>query len=174
MLPCVFLDRDGVLNKERGDYTFKIEDFEIPDGTVEALQRLKKAGFLLIVVTNQAGIAKKLYTESDVWQCHAFLQEQCNYSLDDLYFCPYYPDFTSSLARKPDTLMLEKAVAKYQIDISKSWMIGDSLRDIIAGQKMKLKTIQVNNKDSQADFFAKNLYEASEIILNDANLEPLL
>ena len=88
MNKCIFLDRDGVLNVDRVDYVYRVEDFIIPEGTIEALQKLKNAGYLLIVITNQSGIAKGIYTREDVMKCHRYLQEQCGNILDDIYFSP--------------------------------------------------------------------------------------
>jgi D-glycero-D-manno-heptose 1,7-bisphosphate phosphatase len=171
--PAVFLDRDGVLNEERGDYTYLVQDFIIPKGVPEALANLKAAGYLLIVVTNQGGIAKGLYTKKEVIACHHYLQEQVGQLLDALYYSPHHQHFSNSLSRKPQTLMLEKAVAKFQIDLTRSWMIGDSARDIEAGLALGLQTIliQTENKNGdkaashQADYAANNLLAASEIIL---------
>lgn len=165
---CVFLDRDGVLNEDLNDYLYRIEELVIPQGVPEALQILKKAGFLLIVITNQAGIAKGLYTDKAVYQIHEAIQEVSGHVLDDLYFSPDHPDFSGkSLSRKPDSLLLEKAVAKYNIDISQSWMIGDRERDMQAGKKIGLKTIQIvpDNEKSAGDFAAVSLLAAAEIIL---------
>lgn len=145
MNKCIFLDRDGVLNQEMGDYVFKKEDFKIVDGVPEALQKLKAAGYLLIVITNQSGIAKGLYSRNDVMDCHEYLQSKCGNILDDIYFCPHHEDYnTASLLKKPNSLMIEKAIAKYNIDPSKSWMIGDQPRDIEAGKKGGLKTIFIS------------------------------
>jgi D-glycero-D-manno-heptose 1,7-bisphosphate phosphatase len=154
MAKCIFLDRDGVLNQEMGDYVFKKEDFKIVDGVPEALQKLKAAGYLLIVITNQSGIAKGLYTRKDVLNCHEFLQKQCGNLIDDIYFCPHHEDFnTASLLKKPNSLMIEKAMAKYNIDPTKSWMIGDQPRDIEAGKKAGLKTIFIS--ESKKETFAE-------------------
>lgn len=169
MNKCIFLDRDGVLNQEMGDYVFRPDDFLIPDGTIDALRLLKEAGYLLIVITNQAGIAKGLYTRSDVWQCHHYLQEQCGYLLDDLYFCPHHPDYsTESLLRKPNSLMLEKAMAKYNIDRSASWMIGDRPRDVQAGRQVGVRTIYLSAAPTplpDADWTLPNLLVASQAIV---------
>ena len=95
MNKCIFLDRDGVLNQDTNGYLFVPQQLQIPDGAFAALQKLKAAGYLLIVVTNQAGIAKGLYKADDVWACHAFFQERCGHLLDDLYFSPHHPDSVS-------------------------------------------------------------------------------
>lgn len=145
---CVFLDRDGVLNRERGQYTYTLDTFEIIEGVPQSLEVLKKAGFLLIVITNQAGIAKGIYEEQDVQRCHSFLQAEVGNLIDDIYFCPHHPITTKSLLRKPDSLMLEKAIAKWKVDVSASFMVGDSNRDVLAGQHVGLKSILVGNTEN--------------------------
>lgn len=164
---CVFLDRDGVLNRERGEYTYLPEDFEVIPGVPEALAQLKQHGYLLIVITNQAGIAKGLYQKSHVLACHQKLQEACRAKIDAIYFAPNHPNYSSSLARKPDSLMLEKAIAKYNIDPEQAWMIGDSLRDLEAAQKVGVKAILVGDKYEPGahTLQVKDLWEASQIIL---------
>ncbi len=170
MNKCVFLDRDGVLNQDTDGYLFRPEDLVIPDGTVEALQRLKQAGYLLIVVTNQAGIAKGLYSREDVWKCHDHFQQQCGNLLDDLYFCPHHPEHTTaSLLRKPDSLMLEKAMAKHRIDRNRSWMIGDRDRDVLAGRKAGVRTIRIAHHPAEqtllGDHTTHSLLEATDVVV---------
>jgi D-glycero-D-manno-heptose 1,7-bisphosphate phosphatase len=177
MNKCVFLDRDGVINKDTLHYIYKVEDFEILEGVIEALQKLKQAGYLLIIITNQAGIAKGFYQREDVLKCYEYLQSQCGGVIDDMYFSPHHPDYdTASLKRKPDSLMIEKAVAKYKIDVSSSWLVGDSEGDMVAGKKQHLKTIYLPKLSAkydptkklnthEADFLADNLWEATHIIL---------
>lgn len=170
MNKCVFLDRDGVLNQEIGTYVYQPEDLVIPEGVPEALQNLKRAGYLLVVITNQGGIAKGLYTQKEVRQCHEIIQHSCGIVLDALYFCPYHPDYDSeSLARKPHSLMLEKAVARFGIDITQSWMIGDRARDLEAAQRLQVKGIFIGSKDEKAPpyalFTAGSLAEAAAFIL---------
>ncbi|MFT4033671.1 MAG: HAD family hydrolase [Siphonobacter sp.] len=170
MNKCVFLDRDGVLNQDTEGYLFRSEDLIIPDGTYEALRRMKDAGYLLIVITNQAGIAKGLYKAEDVIDCYRFLQQQCGNILDDLYFSPHHPDYTSnSLLRKPESLMIEKAIAKYRIDPGQSWMVGDGERDVQAGHKAGVRAIRITHKssiDTAAEAISKNLLEASNLIVS--------
>jgi D-glycero-D-manno-heptose 1,7-bisphosphate phosphatase len=167
MPKCIFLDRDGVLNEEIGDYVFKKEEFKIVAGVPEALKQLKAAGYLLIVITNQSGIAKGLYTRKDVLDCHEILQKECNNLIDDIYFCPHHEDFdTASLLKKPDSLMLEKAMAKHNIDATKSWMIGDQPRDIQAGKKAGLRTIYIseNKKEASASANTSSLLNAVRFV----------
>ena len=168
MQKCIFLDRDGVLNEDNPNYTYHIDNFKILAGVIKALQDLKKSGYLLIVVTNQSGIAKGIYTQAEMESCHQFLQKECGHIIDHFYFSPYHPSVTLSLSRKPGTLMFEKARARFDIDSSKSWMIGDRGRDIIPARKLGISTIQIGNEielENQADFICMNLKEASTLIL---------
>ena len=111
----VFLDRDGVINEERGDYTYKIEDFRVLPGVSTAVEMLHEAGFMLIVVSNQGGISKGLYTRADVEACHKYMQDQLNGRIEALFYSPYHPDFTRSLSRKPSSYLFERAMALYGI-----------------------------------------------------------
>lgn len=168
---CVFLDRDGVLNEEINDYVYTLDKLVIPQGVPEAISMLKRAGFLLVVVTNQAGIAKGLYTHKEVQACYQKIQQACGFLIDALYYCPYHPKYDSeSLLRKPGSLMLEKAAARFEIDPTLSWMVGDRQRDIEAGQKVGASTVFIEEPATgerhTADFTAKNLYEAAQLIIN--------
>jgi len=167
---CVFLDRDGVLNQDRPDYSYRLDHFVILPGVPKALNRLKSAGFLLVVVTNQSGIAQGIYTQSEMELCHQYFQEQCNNAIDHFYFSPYHPSKTASLGRKPGTLMFEKAIAKFDVDVASSWMVGDRGRDIIPARQLGLKTIQIGNEvepENKADYSVNNLTEAVDLILRD-------
>lgn len=138
MEKAVFLDRDGVVNFESGRYTCNIDDFIINDGIGEAIKFLKDNDFLVIIISNQAGIAKKLYSSEDLLEMHVKL---CMYlkeygtNVDGFYFCPHHESISRCLCRKPDSLLFEKALAVYGIDPSRSFMIGDKERDIIAAGK---------------------------------------
>ncbi|PKQ70002.1 D-glycero-alpha-D-manno-heptose-1,7-bisphosphate 7-phosphatase [Raineya orbicola] len=168
MNKAVFLDRDGVLNVERGEYTYKIEDFILEYRVCEALKLLKEAGFYLVIITNQGGIARGTYTAQDVWRCHYFLQEKCGNLIDDLYYSPYNRYYTNSLSRKPESLLFERAIARYNVAPSLSYMVGDNDRDLIPAQKLGIKTIKVGSYTSelQVDFYAENLWEATQKILS--------
>lgn len=168
---CVFLDRDGVLNRERGDYTYKLEDFVVIPRVPEALALLKENGYLLIVITNQAGVAKGLYQRADVLGCHQKLQESCDALIDAIYYAPHHPDFSESLSRKPDSLMLEKAIAKFNIDPAASWMVGDSLRDLQAAAKVGVAAVLVGEQHPDPEqthrWQARDLWEAAQLILQE-------
>src|SRR5882757_11504021 len=101
MNKCVFLDRDGVLNVDDVNYTYLLSKFKIIPGVPEALCQLKEAGYTLVVITNQSGIAKGIYTETQMKICHIYLQEASKHVIDQFYFCPYHVIKTNSLARKP-------------------------------------------------------------------------
>lgn len=168
MNKCIFLDRDGVLNKDNPNYTYRVEEFIILDGVIESLRSLKQHGYRLIVVTNQSGIAQGIYTEAQMHACHRYFQQQSGQLIDHFYFCPYHPSVTASLSRKPGTLMFEKGIARFQADVKNSWMIGDRGRDIIPARQLGIRTIQVGNEiepPDQADYRVENLLEAAAIIL---------
>jgi len=166
---CIFLDRDGVLNVERGEYTFRLDDFKLEYKIPETINKIYAAGFILVIITNQAGIAKGLYTKEDVFACHNKLQRECSNQIHGLYYSPYHPDFTESLSRKPGTLMFERAIHKFSIDITQSYMVGDKVRDLIPAKKLGIKTVLVNNniKPEIADHLFENLYNFSLYLLNN-------
>lgn len=165
---CVFLDRDGVLNYERGDYSWRLDHFKILPEVPASIRILKNSGYLLIVVTNQAGISKDLFERKDMEQCHQYLQEQCDHMIDAFYYSPYHPSVTESLSRKPGTLLFEKAIARYKIDVDRSWMLGDKERDLVPAKKLGISTIQIGEGPyiTCADHQAKDIKEATAIITN--------
>ena len=168
MNKCIFLDRDGVLNEDDPNYTFDVHRFKILPGVIDALKRLKENGFLLVVVTNQSGIAQGRYTIDQMKACHDYFQKECGNRIDHFYFSPYHPSVTSSLLRKPGTLMFEKAITKFGIDVSKSWMVGDRGRDIVPARKLGIKTIQIGDEieeSERADYEVENLSDAVKLIL---------
>lgn len=165
---CVFLDRDGVLNKDYVDYSYRLSRFHVLSGVPEALYQLRSKGYRLVVVTNQSGIAQGIYTLRQMEICHIFLQDACEHVIDHIYFSPYHPSVTASLARKPGTLMFEKAIAKFDIDVKRSWMIGDRGRDIIPARAMGIRTIQIGNeieKENRADHKVNSIKDAAKLIL---------
>jgi D-glycero-D-manno-heptose 1,7-bisphosphate phosphatase len=138
---AVFLDRDGVLNWDDG-YTHRIEDFRILPGVVEELKRLHSLGFLLVVITNQAGIARGYYTEQDYEAFTAHLRSELaaqGVVLDAVYHCPHHPEGTLPQyavdcdCRKPKPGMIVTAMRDHGIDASQSWLVGDKLSDVQAG-----------------------------------------
>ncbi|GAA4364646.1 hypothetical protein GCM10023185_34340 [Hymenobacter saemangeumensis] len=173
---AVFLDRDGVLNEEIGTYVWEPEKFIICPGVPESLTRLKAAGYRLIVVTNQAGIAKKLYTAAEVQACHAKLQAACGGIIDALYFADAHPSVSESILRKPDSGMLEKAIARFDLDVAQCWIVGDRLRDMEAGAKVDVRGILVGHQTGPVEFapYVQNLQAATDVILAEAEAPLLL
>lgn len=145
---AIFLDRDGVINDNSvAYYVYKLEDFIINDGVFETLKIFQKKGYKLIIITNQGGIAKGEYKNSDVHKINDYIISEFskrNIHISDIYFCPHHSDVSKCLCRKPNSLLLEKAVAKHNIDIKESFMIGDSNRDIEAAQNIDIQGIKVN------------------------------
>lgn len=146
---AVFLDRDGVLNKELGDYVCRVEDFEVLEHNFTTLKQLQDNGYLLIVVTNQGGLAKGWYSEEALAAMHHHLKasyEARGVHFTEIYYCNHHPEYNGKcLCRKPGSLMLEKAVARFEIDPSRSYFIGDRERDVIAGELAGVKGILINS-----------------------------
>jgi len=145
---AVFLDRDGVLNHEMGDYIRRIEDFEVLDNFA-ALKELQDRGYLLIVATNQGGLAKGWYSEDELAKMHQKLID--DYSahgvrFTDFFYCPHHPDFTGDCdCRKPKPGLLVKGIEKYNIDPARSYFIGDRERDVVAGTAAGVKGILIDS-----------------------------
>lgn len=155
MQKAVFLDRDGVINNGDLYYTFKKEDFHFNPDVFEALKLLKSNDFLLIVITNQGGISKGKYTHQQVEELHQFMEESLKkqgVELTEVYYCSHHHTLEHCICRKPDSGMLEKAIARFHIDVSKSFLIGDGERDIEAGQKVGLKTFRTKKNESILDY----------------------
>ncbi len=130
---ALFLDRDGVVNRERGTHTWLLDDFELLPGVTEAVRQARAAGRLVIVITNQSGIGLGLYGHADVHRLHAYLQRQLALQgtfLDAIYYCPHHPQQGRCLCRKPGSLMIERALARYGINPATSLMVGDKQRDL--------------------------------------------
>ncbi len=169
MQKAVFLDRDGVINHDKVDYVYTIEEFKIFEGVAEALQLLKSADYQLIIITNQSGIAKGVYSEKAVFDCYNYLQSQTGNLIDAMYFCPHHPKFDQVCeCRKPGSKMILDAAQQYNIDLSASFMVGDAQRDITAGNNAGVTTIHINNGKEEAKGAAHvttNLLEAAKWIL---------
>ena len=147
---AVFLDRDGTLNVDKG-YVHHIEDWEWIPGAIDAITMLKKAGFLVIVITNQAGIARGYYDEADMTHLHAIINmelQKHGATIDGFYHCPHHPEFgevreCECECRKPMPGMIDKASQDFDIDLGRSWLVGDKASDIQAGLAAGVKSILV-------------------------------
>jgi heptosyltransferase-2 len=178
----VFLDRDGTLNYDPG-YLKVAVDLKLLAGVGPALARLKRAGARLVVVTNQSGVGRGIVTLKDLEAIHARLQgllEQEGAGLDAIYFCPHHPN-DGCRCRKPNVGMVERAVSELQLDLRRSYLIGDHSRDIQLANRVGAKAILLTpaSVDAQAldrlkaeqalpDAVAKSMAEAADWILEDA------
>ncbi len=137
MNKACFLDRDGVVNVEV-DYLYEPDKVAIVEGTAEALRRLKELGFLRIVVTNQGGVARGMYGEEDIQAVHRRIRELLaaeGAEIDAFYHCPHHEKFTGECpCRKPAPGMLLAAAREHDIDMARSFMVGDRLSDLEAGR----------------------------------------
>lgn len=152
--PAIFLDRDGVINKDTG-YIRSVKEFDLYSYSISSIKRLNNAGFLVFLITNQAGIARGIFTEEDLADIHAYLNSQLHSKgakVDKIYYSPYHPDpavcknkkyCKDSDLRKPKPGMIKKALSEFKIDLNKSFLVGDSVGDIQAGQSMKIFSIGV-------------------------------
>ena len=139
--PAVFLDRDGTLIEEV-NYLSRVEDLHLFPFTANAVKLLKDAGFLVIVVTNQSGIGRGIYTEADMHVIHETIQEELSGAIDAFYFCPHLPD-AGCKCRKPNTGMIEAAMADFDVDLERSWIVGDKKTDIETGFAARIKSALV-------------------------------
>lgn len=175
---AILLDRDGTLNND-GGYVHKIEDFELLPGVIEGLKLLSK-DFIFVVVTNQSGIGRGVYTEEDMNKFNEKLVNELKkegIEIKKIYFCPHTPEDNCD-CRKPSTKYIKQAEKEFNIDIKKSWFIGDHSWDIETGKNAGCKTIYVltghgkkhldrlKESDIKPDFIAEDLYEAAKIIMN--------
>lgn len=145
---AIFLDRDGTLNVDKG-YVHRIEDWEWIPGAIGAITALKKAGFLVIVITNQAGIARGYYNEADMNNLHTIINmelQRHGATIDGFYHCPYHPEFgeiRECECRKPMPGMIYEAELDLDIDLDHSWLVGDKASDIQAGLAAGVRSILV-------------------------------
>ena len=183
---AVFLDRDNTLLEDPG-YISDPAAVRLLPGVELAMKSLAHAGYKLVVVTNQSGIARGMLTEETLDKIHAEMNRQLaerGAHLDAILYCPYHPEGTveqftkDSDLRKPKPGMLLKAAKQLDINLSLSWMIGDSPRDIEAGLRAGCRTVRLNihsahqaidheDEDIRADFSARNLVDAAKIIVHE-------
>lgn len=147
----IFLDRDGTLNEEV-HYLHRKEDLKIFEGVPKALRRFRENGYRLVVVTNQAGVARGYYQEADVKALHQYMNEllsSAGAGIDGFFYCPHHPEHGIGEykkichCRKPDIGMFEQAERYFDVDKAHSWMIGDKLIDMEAGRNYGVKTVLV-------------------------------
>ena len=182
MAKAVFLDRDGVINEKapEGGYITRWEDFRVLPGTIESIRELNRAGFFVVIVTNQRCVAKGLLTEADLKNLHRQMTEsftQAGATIDAIYYCPH--ELATCRCRKPAPGMLLDAAASHGIDLGASWMIGDSDIDVQAGKNAGCRTARLRSTESmiherengavgsaEADVVAASLPDAIREILH--------
>jgi len=149
MNKAVFIDRDGTITDEACYPNFFPENCKLMEQNIwEVLYKLRKAWYLLIIITNQAGIDKWYYTEKDFWEFMKETEKKLNIKFDKIYFCPYHPDYSWTYpCRKPNNWMILQAQKDLNINLEKSYVIWDSEKDMVAGKKSWCKTILYNSKD---------------------------
>ncbi len=140
---AVFFDRDGTLNVDK-DYLYRIEDFQWVEGAVEALRYCHDHGYLVVVITNQSGVARGYYTEADVHKLHSWMNQQLEQMgekpIDAFYYCPHHPkakvaEYACECScRKPQPGLVLRAIKELDIDPAKSLMVGDKQRDVASGE----------------------------------------
>ena len=167
----VFIDRDGTLIEEV-NFLSRLEDLRFFPFTDEAVRLLKEKGFLIIVVTNQSGIGRKIFEEAAMHEIHEKIQEELTEKLDEFYFCPHLPD-AGCRCRKPRLGMIETACAHFPIDLKNSWIIGDKAIDVETGFNVGIQTALVltgygrkalETLKRKPDIIAENLLEAAKLI----------
>lgn len=184
---AIFLDRDGTMNVSKG-FISKADDLELIPGTIDAIKAINKSGALAIVITNQPVIARGECSFEELHNIHNKLKTLLGEKgafVDDIFYCPHHPDkgFEGEVpelkfdceCRKPKTGMIDEAVKKYNIDLSKSYMVGDSTMDLETARNAGIKSVLVNTGfagndgkyDRSCDIEAKNLFDAVEKIIKD-------
>ncbi len=165
MNKAIFLDRDGVINEDKG-YVHKIEDFRFLPGVFEALRHFKGLGYLLILVTNQSGIGRGYYTQEDFEKLTSWMRDilaKKGIELDGIYHCPHHPDLGCD-CRKPAPGMIQKACEEHDIDPTRSWLIGDKPSDIEAAIAANIGKSIIIGECEEADYRAKTLFDTISII----------
>ncbi len=173
---AVFLDRDGTINEDNLNYIKSWNEFRFLPKSKSAIRQLNRAGYLIIVITNQAGVAKGLYTEQTLNEINEKMQKELELAdahVDAIYYCPHGKEENCN-CRKPKTGLIERAVKKHKIDLEKSWIVGDSLKhDIPLGKSAGMKTILVQSGrnwrqqeilGAQPDYVVEDLMGAVQII----------
>lgn len=189
----IFLDRDGTINEEV-HYLHRTEDLKLLPGVAEAIRTFREHGYRIVVVTNQAGVARGYYTEADVRKLHEYMNQRLKEQgawIDYFFYCPHHPEHGIGEykkvchCRKPDTGLFEMAEKYYQPDKEHSWMIGDKLLDVQAGRNYGVHTVLVGtgygtevHREQQEkgemlyDVYAETLMDAARTIIGRETADP--
>lgn len=181
---AVFLDRDGVITQEPPHYAHRVEDLEFISRSPEAIRLLNKNNFMVIVVSNQSGIARGYYQEEDTIAFNQAMEKRLSdigAHIDAIYYCPHHPEAKIEKyridcdCRKPNNGMLKKAKRNMNVDLKQSFVVGDRWSDIEAGRSVNCKTILVKtghgiqsleSNMTTCDHIVKDMYAAVEHILS--------
>lgn len=173
--PAVFLDRDGVLSEEKS-YITSVESLKIFPYTAECIRQIHRKGYYAIVITNQSGVARGLFTENELYQMNEYLIQQTG--VDAVYYCPHHENGVIGKyrqqcnCRKPKTGLIERAYSEYAIDLQRSLMVGDRASDIMTGQNAGMKTVLLESgygtakleKEVVPDYILNNLRDVIGIL----------
>jgi D-glycero-D-manno-heptose 1,7-bisphosphate phosphatase len=173
-IKTIFLDRDGVVNKEV-KYLYKIDDFKFIDGIFDTCLYFQNLGYKIIIITNQSGIFRSFYTENDYqrlteWMLGQFQNNKIN--ILDVFHCPHGPDSNCN-CRKPLPGMFLNAKIKHNIDMKQSWMIGDKEIDVIAANASGIHSTilvrsghSIDESNSNASYILDSIHQSNEVIIN--------
>jgi D-glycero-D-manno-heptose 1,7-bisphosphate phosphatase len=185
LYPAIFLDRDGTINREV-EYLARPEQLELLPGAAEGMRRLRQAGFRLVIVTNQAGVARGYYGEEDVRAVHDRLREMLRergVEVDGIYYCPHHPEAgqgayrVACTCRKPGTGLFQRAARELHLALARSVVIGDKVTDLLPGLALGCRTVLVRTGYGQSllnagalervpvDHVADDLLDAAEWVL---------
>ncbi|WP_392564892.1 D-glycero-beta-D-manno-heptose 1,7-bisphosphate 7-phosphatase [Orbus wheelerorum] len=180
MKPAIFLDRDGTINIDY-NYVHKIDDFHFIDGVIEAMAELKKMGYLLVITTNQSGIARKIFSQEQFdtltqWMDWSLIDR--GVEIDGVYYCPHDPIDSDCECRKPKPGMIFTAQKDLDIDIANSYMVGDRVSDLVSGKNAGVKkTVLVRTGDAvtieaekEADWIIDSLADLPNKIKNEQSI----
>lgn len=185
MNKAVFLDRDGTINEDI-HYLCKTADFRLLPGAAQAIRRLKENGWLIVIITNQSGIARGYCTKADVDAVHAHMRAElaaAGAAPDAIYYCPHAPD-AGCACRKPGAQLFEQAARALHIDLPASIMVGDKLTDLLAAPRLGCRTSLVLTgcgRDEashipagpfQPDHIAEDLWECAQWIIQSSTIDP--
>lgn len=170
-IKAVFLDRDGTINISHEGYVREISQFTFAPRAIHALRKLSHTNYKIIVITNQSGIARKYLNERSLQKIHHWMVKSVQKQgarIDGVYYCPHHPDHMCG-CRKPEIGMFLKAAKDFNINLSKSWMIGDDQKDVIAARRANIKIIKIGEKmpkelKLEPHYYAKDILGAVNII----------
>lgn len=172
MNKAIFLDRDNTINYDHG-YIYKKEDFKFLKGSIEGLKMLYDMGYILIIVSNQSGIGRGYFTVNDLLNVNNYMLDELEkhgVKIKEIFYCPH-TDEDNCECRKPKTKLFYDAIKKYDINVNKSYAIGDRERDLCICEKEPIKGILITEEKSDKYVSKKNIFEAAKYIkLYEENL----